>query len=109
MPIIELYSKEELYYILTHYDKIIMYFYVNWRVDCNRFDYTFIRESRKRKNIGVVFCKINCDIFSDIQMLFNVNVRKTPVIVFVKNKLIKKYLIGNYPERFEDTCVDFVG
>lgn len=107
MPIIELQSKNELYFILTRNTKVILYFYINSSIDCNRFSNTFINETRKINNIGIIFCRINCDIFPDIQILFDVNIRKTPVLIFYKDKKIKNKLIGNHPEIFIDYCLDF--
>ena len=109
MSIVELHSKEELYFILTHYPKVILLFYVVWRVECARYNYAFIQESRKRNNIGIIFVRINCDIFPDIQILYDVNILKTPVTLFIKDELINKKLIGEKSVTLTNYCIDFSG
>lgn len=109
MPIIELNSKDELYFIINKYNKIVLLFYVGWRVDCTRFIYSFIQESRKLSNIGIIFCRINCDLFPDVQILYDVNILKTPVTLFIENQLVKRRLEGDKPVSLNNYCIEFIG
>ena len=55
----------------------------------------------------MIFCRINCDIFPDIQILYDVNIRKTPVTLFIKDQLINKELIGEKSVTLTNYCIDF--
>ena len=106
--IIEINNHEEFYFIITNIEKVIAYFYVNWRPDCNKFDKSFIKESRKIENIGITFCHINTDLLPDIQVLYDVTIKSTPAVVYIHNKKIVKRFEGNKPELLDDYTADFI-
>lgn len=106
--IIEINNQEEFYFIINNVEKVIAYFYVNWRLDCNKFDKSYIKEARKTENLGITFCHIDTDLLPDIQILYDVVIKTTPsVIYFHKGKIVKRFE-GNKPELLEDNTADFV-
>lgn len=107
MAIVEIASGEELYFILTRYPKVVLYFYVAWRRDCIRFNISYINESRKISNTGIIFCRINVDEHPRIQYLYDIDIKKTPVVIYLNNSEVVKKFYGNKPEVLVDYTTDF--
>ncbi|AYV75644.1 MAG: hypothetical protein Terrestrivirus2_152 [Terrestrivirus sp.] len=107
MTIVEIASGEELYFILTRYQKVVLYFYVPWRLQCTNFNKSYINESRKVSNNGIIFCRISVDEHPRIQNVYDVDVRKTPVVIYLNNTEIVKKFYGNKPEVLVDYTTDF--
>jgi len=107
MPVISINSNRSLYNILQRSNKIVIFFYVNWIYDNNKFEKYFIAASEEYKYSGIEFCQINGDIFTNIREIYNINVRKTPIILFIENNIIINKLIGYKPVVFNVYMYNF--
>lgn len=107
MSVIEINTNQDLNFILTRSNKVVIFFYVDWISACNKFEGTFITVSRKNQYKGIVFCQVNMDLLLDIQEIYDVDERKSPVVVFIKNNEIVNKMYGNYCAVFDDYMYDF--
>jgi len=105
--IIEVKNARTLYFILTRFQKTVIYFYANWRKECSDFNKIFAQSSRNNSYSSIAFCQVNVDTLSDIQELYDINNYKTPGLIFIRNGLIYEKLYGNKPEIFRDKLFDF--
>lgn len=107
MAIVEITDGRELYFILTHMKKIIIYFYVGYRSECLKFNKKFIDTSRKTEYNRIVFCQVDVNLMANIGYIYNVEINKTPLVIFINDGKICKKFYGNNPELLDDYITDF--
>ena len=107
MPVISINSNRSLYNILKRSNKVVIFFYVNWLSDNNRFENHFIAASEEYRYSGIEFCQVNVDVLTNIREIYNINVRQTPVILFIENNIIVNELTGYRPVVFDVYMYDF--
>lgn len=104
--IIEVKSPEILYFILKRFSKVVIYYYAPWRAECARFNDTY-QEACRGTGPGITFCQVNVDLLPYIQELYDVNIYRTPAVIFMRDGQIVEKLYGDKPSVFIDVLHDF--
>jgi len=105
--IIEIKNPKVLYFMISRFKKLVIYFYADWKKECIDFSKVYLSTSRKNDYSSIAFCQINVDLLPDIQELYDVNIYKSPCLITIKNGEITGKLYGNKPELFKDHMYDF--
>jgi hypothetical protein len=107
MPVTEIKKKRDLYFLLTRVSKVIVYHYVNFRNECIDFNKPYYEMSKKKEYDDICFSRVDIDKLADIGNIYDIEIGKTPIVLFFKDGKIVKKMEGNRPELLEDYVTDF--
>ncbi len=94
-------TNKELYDIITSNSKLVLCFYVNWRIECQEFIKYLTRNDMH------TICLVNMELLPKAQVVYNVVMKEAPYVVFMCDSKIIYSFYGNKQNVYEDNAANF--